>query len=75
MEGRTMPRDDEEYYRGRALQEQVAAQNAASETARSRHQELAVIYRFRAAMASRGPGKWNDYRCEEPDEAAAGEVP
>lgn len=42
--------DASRYYRARAIQEQVAAQKATSQAARKRHEELATIYRFRAAM-------------------------
>lgn len=48
-----MPTDDESYYRGRAVQEQVAARNATSEAARQRHDQLATMYRFRVARLSR----------------------
>ena len=44
--------DDISYFRRRALQEQVAAQRASCEAARLRHDELATMYRFRAAMCS-----------------------
>lgn len=47
--------DDAEYFRSRAVQEQVAAQKAASEAARNRHDELAAMYRFRAMMLSYPP--------------------
>ena len=52
--------DDERYYRARALQEQLAAQNANSETARERHGQHAAMYRFRAAMISTGPAQWSE---------------
>ena len=44
--------DDASYYRTRALQEQVAAQKATCEAARTCHDQLAAIYRFRALMLS-----------------------
>lgn len=56
-------RDDGEYFRVRALQEQAAAQKATSPSARKSHDELASIYRFKAWMLSdplRGP--WNGVR-------------
>lgn len=53
-----MRTDDESYYRARAIQEQIAAQSAASEAARERHDQLAMMYRFRAAMLSGGPSEW-----------------
>jgi hypothetical protein len=37
---------DADYLRARAVQEQVAAQKAASEAARDRHDQLAAMYRF-----------------------------
>lgn len=43
--------DDASYFRSRALQEQIAAQEAKSEGARSCHDQLAAMYRFRAMMA------------------------
>lgn len=46
-----MHEDDASYFRRRALQEQVAAQQATCEAARLRHDELALMYRFRAAMS------------------------
>jgi hypothetical protein len=48
-----MRKDDESYFRRRAVQEQVAAQRAACEVARLRHEELATMYRFRSAMSSK----------------------
>ena len=42
--------DDAGYFRTRALQEQVAAQGATSDVARRRHEELAMLYRFRSMM-------------------------
>jgi hypothetical protein len=47
-----MANSDIEYYRNRALQEQLAAQNAASAAARLSHDELAAMYRFRVSMLS-----------------------
>lgn len=47
-----MQPDDISYFRRRALQEQVAAQKASCEAARKRHDELALIYRFRVMMLS-----------------------
>lgn len=55
-----MREDDASYYRRRALQEQLAAQNATSEAARDRHDELATMYRFRAAMLTSQPDCWTD---------------
>ena len=52
--------DDESYYRARALQEKVAAQNATSEVARERHDQLATMYRFRVAMTSSNPAQWSE---------------
>ena len=46
---------DGDYLRARAVQEQVAAQNAASEAARDRHDKLATMYRFRAMMLDYPP--------------------
>nr|NUR37315.1 hypothetical protein [Sphingomonas sp.] len=47
--------DDADYFRLRAVQEQVAAQKATSEAARRSHDQLAAIYRFRMMMPSDGP--------------------
>lgn len=51
-----MPKDDASYYRRRALEEQIAGQKAACDTARHCHEQLAAMYRFRAAMLSKAPG-------------------
>lgn len=53
-----MRTDDESYYRTRALQEQIAAQDATSPPVREIHDQLAAMYRFRIAMLSPGPGEW-----------------
>ena len=50
--------DEAEYYRTRALQEQLAAANAQSPEARKSHDELAMMYRFKAVMLSEGPDSW-----------------
>jgi hypothetical protein len=50
--------DDASYFKRRALQEQLAARNAASSVARERHDELATMYRFRAAMLTTDPRCW-----------------
>ena len=54
-----MRRDDESYYRGRAIDEQLAAQNATSGAARKVHDQLATMYRFRVAMLSHSPSEWS----------------
>jgi hypothetical protein len=46
--------DDADYFRARAIQEQIAAQKATCEAARKRHDELAAMYRFRALMLPDG---------------------
>ncbi|HEU5068177.1 MAG TPA: hypothetical protein VFT61_08335 [Sphingomicrobium sp.] len=56
-----MDQDEEAYCRTRAIQEQVAAQSATCEAARQRHEELAAMYRFRAAMLTTHPGSWSEY--------------
>lgn len=61
-----MPLDDPDYYRARAIQEQLAAQKATSPEAGRRHRELALLYRFRAAMLSR-PGDWVETPIEAED--------
>ena len=53
-----MIEDDANYFKRRALQEQVAAQRATCKVARDRHDELATMYRFRAAMLTTHPGCW-----------------
>lgn len=55
-----MIEDDVTYFRRRALQEQLAAQNATCKVARDRHDELATMYRFRAAMLTTHPRCWAD---------------
>ena len=52
--------DNVEYFRARALQEQVAAAKAKSPEARRRHDKLAMMYRFKVAMLSTGPHAWTD---------------
>ena len=52
--------DDVDYFRARALEEQVAAGRAASPKARSCHDELATMYRFKAAMLSTPADRWSD---------------
>jgi len=52
-----MRTDNESYYRNRALQEQVAAQNATCAPARQVHDQLSAMYRFRVVMLSRGPSE------------------
>ena len=60
-----MEHDDAIYFRERAVQEQVAAQNARCEAARLPHEELAALYRFRAAMLTTHPSSWADYLTTE----------
>ena len=55
-----MREDDATYFSRRALQEQVAAQRARCVAARDRHDELAMMYRFRSAMLTRAPALWDD---------------
>ena len=57
---------DADYYRRRALQEQIAAQKATCEAARECHDQLAAMYRFRALMGSA--------ECESGPEQGAGKV-
>lgn len=52
--------DDLEYFRTRAIEEQVAASNARCPEARKRHDELAMMYRFKLAMLSSGPDTWTE---------------
>ena len=47
--------DEADYYRRRALQEQIAAQKATCAAARERHDQLAAMYRFGALMGSDEP--------------------
>ena len=47
--------DDADYYRRRALQEQIAAQKATCAAARERHDQLAAMSRFGALMGSDEP--------------------
>src|SRR5690348_7114028 len=58
MTGRSIPGGDLEYFRSRALQEQVAAGQAQGSEATRRHDELAMMYRFKVAMLSSGPDSW-----------------
>jgi hypothetical protein len=55
-----MREDDLSFFRRRALQEQVAAQRAATEAARVPHDKLATMYRFRASMLSKPTEGWSD---------------
>jgi hypothetical protein len=55
-----MREDDAAYFSRRALQEQFAAQKATCEAARHLHDELATMYRFRAAMLTKHPTCWGD---------------
>lgn len=64
-----MREDDASYFRRRALQEQLAAQKAACEAARDRHDELATMYRFRAAMLTTHPSCWADALQQEAEAA------
>lgn len=50
-----MREDDASYYRRRALEEQIAGQKATSGPAQHCHEQLAAMYRFRAAMLSKPP--------------------
>jgi len=52
---RIVHQDDADYYRGRAIQEQIAAQKARCEQARKSHDQLAAMYRFRALMLADEP--------------------
>ena len=60
-----MRRDDESYCRGRAIEERIAAQNATSGAARKVHDQLATMYRFRAAMLSHSPSEWSGFLQDE----------
>ena len=51
---------DVEYFRCRAIEEQVAAGRATTSPARKVHDELAMLYRFKAAMLSTGPESWSE---------------
>ena len=55
-----MREEDAIYFGRRAVEEQAAAQRAGSDQARLRHDELAMMYRFRAAMLSQRPDCWAD---------------
>lgn len=50
-----MRSDEAEYWSRRAFQEQLAAQNAPCAVAHQRHDELARMYRFRAANLTTDP--------------------
>ena len=65
-----MKQNDTEYYRDRAIQEQIAAQNAKCDPARERHEELAAMYRFRAAMLTTYPSYWVQVASESAVEVA-----
>lgn len=66
-----MREDDVSYFNKRAIQEQVAAQKATCKAARERHDELAAMYRFRAAMLTQRPDCWDDVFEQELDAKAA----
>ena len=71
---RARPDDNVEYFRARALQEQVAAAKAKSPEARDRHDELAMIYRFKVAMLSTGPDTWTDSLVDDTKKCAGADV-
>jgi len=48
--GRAANGDDASYHRQRALEEQAMAERATCDAARECHDELAAMYRFRAAV-------------------------
>ena len=60
-----MRQEDRDYFRTRALQEQEAAERATSATARSSHDQMASMYRFKAWMLS-DPlnGPWSERTAE-----------
>ena len=62
---RSVRPEDAGYYRSRALQEQIAAQNATYEAARERHDQLAAMYRFRALLGSIEPASGSETVAEE----------
>lgn len=49
-----------EYFRRRASEELIAAGRAAGEEARRRHDQLAMMYRFKVVMLSSRPDSWAD---------------
>jgi hypothetical protein len=57
--------DDIEYFRARALEEQVAGAKAQSSEARKCHDELAMMYRFKVAMPPTAPDLWADSLVDE----------
>jgi hypothetical protein len=63
--------DDALYYERRALEEQIAGQRAVCEAARHCHEEIAAMYRFRAAMLSKPPRYWQDALRQALEEAPA----
>jgi hypothetical protein len=66
-----MRENDSLYFHRRSVDEQVAAQRATCLEARHRHEELAAMYRFRAAMLTAAPPSWADVKQPEmPAEAA-----
>ena len=71
MTGNPSRPGEAEYYRTRALQEQLAAANAQSVQARKCHDELAMMYRFRAQMLSEGPDSWDSALVESPQPETA----
>jgi hypothetical protein len=71
MVGRPGRSAEVEYYRARALQEQVAAGKAQSTEARRCHDELAMMYRFKVAMLSTGLDVWGDALVDEPQQETA----
>lgn len=65
-----MHEGDVSYWGRRAIEEQVAAQKATCEAARGRHEELATMYQFRAAMLSTRPECWESGQPELSAQAA-----
>jgi hypothetical protein len=45
------PFDDAGYYHARAIEEQIAAQRATCAEARERHDEMALVYRFKELLS------------------------
>ena len=68
--GRAANGDDASYHRQRALEEQAMAERATCDAARECHEELAAMYRLRAAMVSTHPQYRDSPALEQSPQAA-----
>ena len=67
---RPVAQTDAEYFQSRALEEKAAAVRVAPGAARKVHDQLAMLYRLKAAMLSRRPESWSEALGAEVSETA-----